>query len=286
MFYSTVTSIVETSLFSPAGGGGIPKTIELLSRDPLRCFGITYGAVTAVADKKENFEKIFTAVLDLLNQAVQLSATQLHSPVDVTFTDSRLEMIKAQIDANIVVLVSEQVTLIITQLNCIAKPQFISQARGTIREQTIETMVAAYRIFYNKIIDPSNKYSQLSIKTVEQLKFLNPKPSSVKSNSGIIEGMDVKYGTLQNLVSIFGESRKFLRIAGNANLPLLIFNYFGIHQGMCVGLMNNDPSLPTWFQELRHVEKIMSIKEEIADKNLWHSITGGNIEKNVWEEYR
>uniref|UniRef100_A0A1I8EA98 Uncharacterized protein n=1 Tax=Wuchereria bancrofti TaxID=6293 RepID=A0A1I8EA98_WUCBA len=84
--------------------------------------------------------------------------------------------------------------------------------KGTIREQTIETMVAAYRIFYNKIIDPSNKYSQLSIKTVEQLKFLNPKPSSVKSNSGIIEGMDVKYGTLQNLVSIFGESRKFLSI--------------------------------------------------------------------------
>uniref|UniRef100_A0A1I8EA77 Component of oligomeric Golgi complex 6 n=1 Tax=Wuchereria bancrofti TaxID=6293 RepID=A0A1I8EA77_WUCBA len=73
-------------------------------------------------------KRIFTAVLDLLNQAVQLSATQLHSPVDVTFTDSRLEMIKAQIDANIVVLVSEQVTLIITQLNCIAKPQFISQA--------------------------------------------------------------------------------------------------------------------------------------------------------------
>ncbi|VDM14889.1 unnamed protein product [Wuchereria bancrofti] len=35
-------------------------------------------------------------------------------------------------------------------------------------------------------------------------------------------------------------------------------------------LVNNDPSLPTWFQELRHVEKIMSIKEEIADKNLWH----------------
>ncbi|EJW88083.1 hypothetical protein WUBG_01004 [Wuchereria bancrofti] len=33
---------------------------------------------------------------------------------------------------------------------------------------------------------------------------------------------------------------------------------------------SNDPPLPTWFQELRHVEKIMGIKEEIADRDLWH----------------
>ncbi|KAK6112160.1 Raptor N-terminal CASPase like domain family protein [Brugia pahangi] len=31
----------------------------------------------------------------------------------------------------------------------------------------------------------------------------------------------------------------------------------------------SDPPLPTWFQELRHVEKIMGIKEEIADRDLW-----------------
>ncbi|EJW71874.1 hypothetical protein WUBG_17215, partial [Wuchereria bancrofti] len=80
---------------------------------------------------------IFTAILDPLNQAVQLSATQLHSSVDVAvytlnclsavnsaiilyqFTDSRLEMIKAQIDANVDVLVSEQTTFIITQTGLI-----------------------------------------------------------------------------------------------------------------------------------------------------------------------
>ncbi|VDN06650.1 unnamed protein product [Thelazia callipaeda] len=33
--------------------------------------------------------------------------------------------------------------------------------------------------------------------------------------------------------------------------------------------MHTDPSLPTWFQELRHVEKIIGIKEEIVDRDLW-----------------
>lgn len=59
--------------------------------------------------------QIFATVLDPLNQAVQLSATQLDSPIDVAiytlnclsainaaiilyqFTDLRLEMIKAQV---------------------------------------------------------------------------------------------------------------------------------------------------------------------------------------------
>ncbi|VDO12579.1 unnamed protein product, partial [Brugia timori] len=230
--------------------------------------------------------QIFTAVLDPLNQAVQLSATQLHSPIDVAvftlnclsainsaimlyqFTDSRLEMIKAQIDANIDVLVSEQATFIITQTGLIKlyrkasahqpsqgalseiagmEPSQISSTllsfdtfltnpnkyksdqcvkissarlRDTVRERTIETVVAAYRIIYNKVIDPSNKYSQLPIKTVEQVRNLRAVPflhlyQTILNHisilgPGITEGMDVKYGTFQNLVSIFGESRKFL----------------------------------------------------------------------------
>ncbi|EJW78841.1 hypothetical protein WUBG_10249 [Wuchereria bancrofti] len=79
-----------------------------------------------------------------------------------------------------------------------------TRLRDTIRERTIETVVAAYRIIYNKIIDPSNKYSQLSIKTVGQVRNLQ------LYGPGITESMDVKYGTLQNLISIFGRSRKFL----------------------------------------------------------------------------
>ncbi|VDN38807.1 unnamed protein product [Gongylonema pulchrum] len=75
--------------------------------------------------------------MDPLNQAIQISATQLHSPLDVAvytlnclsavnaviilyqFTDARLEMIKAQMDANIDVLVSEQATSILTQTGLI-----------------------------------------------------------------------------------------------------------------------------------------------------------------------
>ncbi|CAG9532892.1 unnamed protein product, partial [Cercopithifilaria johnstoni] len=196
------------------------------------------GAVAAVAEKKENFEKIFATVLDPLNQAVQLSATQLHSHIDVAvytlncfsavnaaiilyhFTDSRLEMIKAQTDANVDVLVSEQATFIITQTGLIElyrkaaahqpsqgvlseiigmEPSRISSTlssfdsflaspdkykldqcvklssarlRDTVRERTIENVVAAYKIIYDKIVDPNNKYPQLSIKTVEQVQEL------------------------------------------------------------------------------------------------------------------
>ncbi|VDK76245.1 unnamed protein product [Litomosoides sigmodontis] len=196
------------------------------------------GTVAAVVDKKENFEKIFTTVLDPLNQAVQLSATQLHSPVDIAvytlnclsavnaaiilyqFTDSRLEMIKAQTDANIDVLVSEQATMIITQTGLIElyrkasahepsqgalseiagmEPSRITsilfsfdsflaspdkyklyqcvklssaRLRDIVRERTIEAVVEVYRIIYNKLVDPTNKYAQLSIKTVEEVQEL------------------------------------------------------------------------------------------------------------------
>ncbi|VDO31111.1 unnamed protein product [Onchocerca flexuosa] len=40
--------------------------------------------------------------------------------------------------------------------------------QDVVRERTTENVVAAYRIIYNKVVDPSNKYPQLSIKTVEQ----------------------------------------------------------------------------------------------------------------------
>uniref|UniRef100_A0A915PP02 Conserved oligomeric Golgi complex subunit 6 n=1 Tax=Setaria digitata TaxID=48799 RepID=A0A915PP02_9BILA len=206
--------------------------VLILLKDVLESHDV---AIAAVADKKENFEKIFSTVLDPLNQAVQLSSTQLHSPLDVAvyilnclsainaaialypFTDSRLEMIKAQVDANVDVLVSEQATYILTQtglielyrkaaahqpgqgalseiagmeLSRISSTLFsfdsflatpdkykldqcvkLSSARlrDIVRERTIENLVAAYRIIYNKVVDPSNKYAQLSIKSVEQV---------------------------------------------------------------------------------------------------------------------
>uniref|UniRef100_A0A0R3RZM9 WD_REPEATS_REGION domain-containing protein n=1 Tax=Elaeophora elaphi TaxID=1147741 RepID=A0A0R3RZM9_9BILA len=42
----------------------------------------------------------------------------------------------------------------------------------------------------------------------------------------------------------------------------------------CFDKGNSDPPLPTWFQELRHVVKIVGINEEIADRDLWHRKNG------------
>ncbi|VDK52718.1 unnamed protein product [Anisakis simplex] len=240
MFFSGLNSSVQKLL----GRMGTPDydllpvqavhQILLLLRDVLESHD---GAVAAVADKKENFFKIFAAVLDPLNQAVQLSATQLSSPLDVAvytlnclsainaviilyqYTDSRLEMIKAQTDANEDVLVSEQVTSILTQTGLIEiytkaaahQPSqgalseingmdgsrisnamtlfdgFLSnpdsyrldqcakissvRVRDSIQQRTVENLVAAYSVLYQKLVDPSNKYSNLCLKTVEQIPF-------------------------------------------------------------------------------------------------------------------
>uniref|UniRef100_A0A915AZF6 Conserved oligomeric Golgi complex subunit 6 n=4 Tax=Parascaris univalens TaxID=6257 RepID=A0A915AZF6_PARUN len=209
--------------------------VLLLLRDVLESHD---GAVAAVADKKENFSKIFAAVLDPLNQAVQLSATQLSSPLDVAvytlnylsainaviilyqYTDTRLEMIKAQMDANEDVLVGEQVTLILSQTglvevytkaaahqpsqgalseiagmeasrisnamtlfdNFLSNPDSYRldqcakissvRVRDSIQKRTVENLIAAYNVIYQKLIDPFNKYPQLSLKTVEQIEEL------------------------------------------------------------------------------------------------------------------
>ncbi|VDN02965.1 unnamed protein product [Thelazia callipaeda] len=165
------------------------------------------GAVANVADKKENFEKIFSIVLDPLNQAVQLSASELHAPVDVAvytlnclsainscillyhFTDARLEMIKAQVTKNVQLnyedgkisgMESSRISSALILFDSfLANPDHykIDQSvklssvrlRDLVRERTTENIVAAYRIIYDKVIDSNNGYSQLSIKNVEQV---------------------------------------------------------------------------------------------------------------------
>lgn len=85
----------------------------LLLRDVLESQGADTAA-SAVVDKKELYAKIFSHILDPLNQAVQLVCANLHNPLDVSvymlnylnavrsvvilypFTDVRLEMLKAQ----------------------------------------------------------------------------------------------------------------------------------------------------------------------------------------------
>ncbi|CAI5455890.1 unnamed protein product [Caenorhabditis angaria] len=81
---------------------------------------------------KEGFQKIFEIILDPLTREIQLTATQLHSPLDVAvytlnclssiqsvvvlyqYTDKRLEMINAMIESNEDVLVSEEISTILS----------------------------------------------------------------------------------------------------------------------------------------------------------------------------
>ncbi|KHN84181.1 Conserved oligomeric Golgi complex subunit 6 [Toxocara canis] len=195
MFFSGLNSSVQRLL----GRMGTPDydllpvqavhQILLLLRDVLESHD---GAVAAVADKKENFLKaniIFAAVLDPLNQAVQLSATQLSSPLDIAvytlnclstinsviilyqYTDTRLEMIKAQGALSEIVgmeasRISNAMALFDSflsnpdsyRLNQCAKISSV-RIRDSVQQRTVENLVAAYSVIYQKLVDPSNKFT-------------------------------------------------------------------------------------------------------------------------------
>ncbi|VDM60134.1 unnamed protein product [Angiostrongylus costaricensis] len=102
--------------------------ILMLLRDVLETHD---GAMVGRKNSEEEFNKIFGCVLDPLCRSVQVAATHLHSPLDVAvytlncltavysvvilypFTDSRLEMIKALMEGNEDVLVSEEASTIL-----------------------------------------------------------------------------------------------------------------------------------------------------------------------------
>ncbi|KAH7693882.1 Conserved oligomeric Golgi complex component 6, partial [Aphelenchoides avenae] len=130
MFFSAVNSTMQriTSHMNVPDYDLLPVNAVnqalLLLRDILE--SQNDGAFTAVSDKKEMYSKIFAYILDPLNQSVQLVCSNLHNHLDVAvymlnclnaiksviilyqYTDTKIEMIKAQIDANEDVLVSEQ----------------------------------------------------------------------------------------------------------------------------------------------------------------------------------
>ncbi|KAE9555581.1 hypothetical protein FO519_001252 [Halicephalobus sp. NKZ332] len=141
MFFSTVSSTVNRILgnmtvpdYDLLPVSAINQTLLLL-RDILE--SQNDGAFAAVIDKKDIYKKIFSHILDPLNQSIQLVSSNLHSHLDIAvymlnclnaiksviilyqYTDSKLEMIKAQIDANEDVLVSEQASMILTNTGLI-----------------------------------------------------------------------------------------------------------------------------------------------------------------------
>ncbi|CAB3410117.1 unnamed protein product [Caenorhabditis bovis] len=101
----------------------------MLLREVLDTHDAGMGART---NAKQDFQKIFEIILDPLTREVQLTATQLHSPLDVAvytlnclsaiqsvvvlyqFTDQRLEMIAAMIEGNEDVLVSEEISTVLS----------------------------------------------------------------------------------------------------------------------------------------------------------------------------
>ncbi|VDL77849.1 unnamed protein product [Nippostrongylus brasiliensis] len=108
--------------------------ILMLLRDVLETHD---GAMTSRLNAEEEFNKIFSCVLDPLYRSVQVAATHLHSPFDVAvytlnclssiyslvilypFTDARLEMIKALMEGNEDVLVSEEASTILANTGLI-----------------------------------------------------------------------------------------------------------------------------------------------------------------------
>lgn len=240
MFFSNVTSTVNRILsnmtvpdYDLLPVNAINQTLLLL-RDILE--SQNDGAFAAVIDKKEIYKKIFMHVLDPLNQSIQLVSSNLHSHLDIAvymlnclnsiksviilyqYTDTKLEMIKAQIDANEDVLVSEQASMILTNTGLIdiyrkcsahqsnqgplskipgmeaekiqaglsmfnaflEKPEgsqchqcakiTSARIRESIQTRTVENVVAAYSVIYNKVKDDANEYPKdLEIKTSEDV---------------------------------------------------------------------------------------------------------------------
>ncbi|KAK0400775.1 hypothetical protein QR680_015445 [Steinernema hermaphroditum] len=239
MFFSGLNTAVQRLLtrMTPPDYDLLPVNVVnqvlLLLRDVLESHD---EAVAAVTEKKENFIKIFTHVLDPLNQSIQIAASNLHNPLDVAvymlnclsaintviilyqYTDARLEMLKAQMDANEDVLVSEQATYILTETGLVdiyhkaanhqpnqgpmaeisgmeperikasltlfesflAKPTSYRvdqclkissvRIRDSVQKRTFESVAEAYGLILAKLQDPANKYPDLPIKAIDDIK--------------------------------------------------------------------------------------------------------------------
>ncbi|CAJ0943633.1 unnamed protein product, partial [Mesorhabditis belari] len=113
----------------------VPAVHQLLSL--LKEVLDTHNGAMSVENPKEQFNQVFSCILDPLLRSVQLAATQLASPLDVAvytlnclsaiqavvllyqFTDQRLEMLKALIEGNEDVLVSEESSAILSNTSLI-----------------------------------------------------------------------------------------------------------------------------------------------------------------------
>ncbi|XP_050411932.1 conserved oligomeric Golgi complex subunit 6 [Patella vulgata] len=107
----------------------LTQTLQLL-RDVLACHD---ASVVPIDDKKQDFKQILSCVVDPLLQMCSVSASRLNS-IDMAaymingiylmqstlalyeFTDTRLEMLQAQIEAHVDTLISEQASFVLTRV--------------------------------------------------------------------------------------------------------------------------------------------------------------------------
>ncbi|XP_041348478.1 conserved oligomeric Golgi complex subunit 6-like [Gigantopelta aegis] len=133
MFFNSLTShankLLDKVELPPADLGGtasLTQSLQLL-KDVLACHD---ASVVPVDDKKQDFKQILSCMVDPLLQMCSMSASRL-STVDMAahiinsiylmqsslalyeFTDTRLEMLQAQIDAHVDTLTSEQASFVL-----------------------------------------------------------------------------------------------------------------------------------------------------------------------------
>ncbi|XP_071081994.1 conserved oligomeric Golgi complex subunit 6-like [Haliotis cracherodii] len=133
MFFNSLTcnanKLLDKVELPPSDLGStasLTQTLQLL-RDVLACHD---ASVVPIDDKKQDFKQILSCVVDPLIQMCSVSASRLNT-VDMAayminciylmqstlalyeFTDTRLEMLQAQVDAHVDTLISEQASFVL-----------------------------------------------------------------------------------------------------------------------------------------------------------------------------
>ncbi|CAD6195487.1 unnamed protein product [Caenorhabditis auriculariae] len=151
MFYAGLNSTVQKLLLKTSLPDydllPVPAVFQclMLLKDVMETIN---GCMGTFNETKEDLKKIFELILDPLTRQVQVTATQLHSPLDVAvytlnclsamkltvaaceYSEKRLEIIDAMIDGNEDLLVSEEVSEILKQTKLVSIYQKVAAHRN------------------------------------------------------------------------------------------------------------------------------------------------------------
>uniref|UniRef100_A0A0N4ZTP8 Conserved oligomeric Golgi complex subunit 6 n=1 Tax=Parastrongyloides trichosuri TaxID=131310 RepID=A0A0N4ZTP8_PARTI len=146
-----------------------------LLKNILDCTASNSNSQINLAVRKDIQMKILTCVLDPLNQSIQLACSKLHDPLDgavyminclneikdiiiiFQFTETRLEMIKCQIEANEDVIVGDQASRVLTNcglMNLYLRCNGHQNSQGplsNVQEVHPDVIKGAMKKFYNEL---------------------------------------------------------------------------------------------------------------------------------------